>query len=603
MDCADFAENIPGKILRSLSSPSKMRAIKPEMYLSTRQRKDATYIGPHNWTGIQYLDPSKMTYIIMHGFKSSGKEPWVVAMKNKLLERADVNLIVIHWEQLCQCLNYVDAAHGTLIASDEIFRLFSHIRRLMEEQQSHEETHDWSSLYFIGHSLGAHISAQVSYLMSGDNFWQIKRITGLDPAQPCFQRVNFSLKLDKHDADFVDVIHTQAGNFRTFNFGLREDLGHMDFYVNGGVVQPACTAGLCSVGRHVCSHTLAHTYFTESISHSLNKNCQFMSFKWDGSQADAMSNFNLMRINASCHDCPRMGIDAPVYYSPGKYIVFTGAKAPYCSHPKPSADSLSSRLRRSTGSFPASIEDYPFVASIRVAGGHVCGGSILTKNIVLTASHCINQKSNPLNVISVKVGDADINHKGSWHSVVKIIQHEDNELEGDNVEFVKRHDVALIKLKTPIELNNKTIKVVKLFDATDNVWDYDMGILIGWGYILANIETDQSSTSENGTRFKNRKIGRVPRQLMDVELDIGPREKCDEFLRNDNSINEFCTYTLGRKGCSGDSGSPFMVNGRQAGINSWSSDICDSDANTSVFVDIAKYRSWIDQHVKILSRT
>ncbi|CAB0029931.1 unnamed protein product [Trichogramma brassicae] len=40
---------------------------------------------------------------------------------------------------------------------------------------------------------------------------RVKRITGLDPAQPCFKGVHLSLRLDKEDAEFVDVIHTQTG--------------------------------------------------------------------------------------------------------------------------------------------------------------------------------------------------------------------------------------------------------------------------------------------------------------------------------------------------------------------------------------------------------
>ncbi|KAJ8666958.1 hypothetical protein QAD02_008620 [Eretmocerus hayati] len=243
---------------------------------------------------------------------------------------ADFNVIIVNWETGSNGWNYVNAAYGTQTASIKIFRLLLDMRIQMEKQLSHKETHHWNSLYFVGHSLGAHISAQVSHLLSGDNFWQIKRITGLDPAQPCFQHVDFSLKLDHTDAEFVDVIHTQAGNYQTFNFGLREDLGHVDFYVNGGVVQPACIKASEVLEEHICSHKLAYSYFIESISHSLNKDCEFMSFEWDGSQADAMKNFDVMRMNGSCHDCPRMGIDAPVHYSPGKYIVFTGDQAPYC---------------------------------------------------------------------------------------------------------------------------------------------------------------------------------------------------------------------------------------------------------------------------------
>lgn len=58
---------------------------------------------------------------------------------------------------------------------------------------------------------------------------------GLDPALPFFATLNNEWKLDPNDAAFVDVIHTSAGVF-----GKLETLGHLDFYVNGGSLQPQC---------------------------------------------------------------------------------------------------------------------------------------------------------------------------------------------------------------------------------------------------------------------------------------------------------------------------------------------------------------------------
>lgn len=60
-------------------------------------------------------------------------------------------------------------------------------------------------------------------------------IVGLDPALPFFATNNLNRKLDASDADFVDVIHSNAGIF-----GKIEPSGHLDFYMNGGQIQPAC---------------------------------------------------------------------------------------------------------------------------------------------------------------------------------------------------------------------------------------------------------------------------------------------------------------------------------------------------------------------------
>lgn len=60
-------------------------------------------------------------------------------------------------------------------------------------------------------------------------------IAGLDPALPLFITASDEDKLDKSDAMFVDVIHSNA-----LIQGKIEQCGHADFYMNGGVLQPGC---------------------------------------------------------------------------------------------------------------------------------------------------------------------------------------------------------------------------------------------------------------------------------------------------------------------------------------------------------------------------
>ena len=66
-------------------------------------------------------------------------------------------------------------------------------------------------------------------------------ITGLDPAGPSHINVEAAFRLDKGDADQVDVIHTD-----TEGFGTKRDetVGHIDFFPNGGDKQPGCKINL-----------------------------------------------------------------------------------------------------------------------------------------------------------------------------------------------------------------------------------------------------------------------------------------------------------------------------------------------------------------------
>lgn len=63
----------------------------------------------------------------------------------------------------------------------------------------------------------------------------------MDPAQPLFENLDKAVRIDTSDADFVDVIHSNAKPTIPFiGFGMMRPVGHVDFYMNGGADQPGC---------------------------------------------------------------------------------------------------------------------------------------------------------------------------------------------------------------------------------------------------------------------------------------------------------------------------------------------------------------------------
>uniref|UniRef100_A0A2A4J690 Lipase domain-containing protein n=1 Tax=Heliothis virescens TaxID=7102 RepID=A0A2A4J690_HELVI len=112
-----------------------------------------------------------------------------------------------------------------------------------------------SDIHLIGHSLGSHISGFAGKSFTDLTGHRVGRITGLDPAGPCFSDVIETFRLNVRDADFVDVIHSNAGVF-----GVTEPIGHVDFYPNGGSLQPNCPPAAVS-----CSHSRAWLLFAESV--------------------------------------------------------------------------------------------------------------------------------------------------------------------------------------------------------------------------------------------------------------------------------------------------------------------------------------------------
>jgi hypothetical protein len=131
-------------------------------------------------------------------------------------------------------------------------------------------------LHAIGHSLGAHIVGTMSRTwtqLSGD---KPSRVTGLDPAGPIFVQNKHGLEthMIKHtDGEFVDIIHTCGAlnphaftMFRASRLGDLHQLGHADFYPNGGARQPGCGSVTGALGSAGCAHGRANKYYIESVS-------------------------------------------------------------------------------------------------------------------------------------------------------------------------------------------------------------------------------------------------------------------------------------------------------------------------------------------------
>ena len=118
----------------------------------------------------------------------------------------------------------------------------------------------------IGHSLGAHVMGNI-YNFGG---LSIDRISGLDPAGPCFENSIRDIHiadgrkwgLTKYSANFVDNIHTDGGYYGTYlSKGLIDILaGDPNIDQSGAGVQPTCST--CTLG---CCHKLAPEYYLYSI--------------------------------------------------------------------------------------------------------------------------------------------------------------------------------------------------------------------------------------------------------------------------------------------------------------------------------------------------
>nr|CAD7579321.1 unnamed protein product [Timema californicum] len=135
--------------------------------------------------------------------------------------------------------------------------------------------------------MGAHIVAYVGQNVSG-----IARITALDPTENGFETHPKIVRLDADDAVLVEAIHTAiTPAMPGYAGGSNIPVGDVDFYLNGGMIQPGCHPGNISVQssadflkipdrivRNVtgCSHFRAVDVYIEAVT---NTSCLFWGRK------------------------------------------------------------------------------------------------------------------------------------------------------------------------------------------------------------------------------------------------------------------------------------------------------------------------------------
>lgn len=105
---------------------------------------------------------------------------------------------------------------------------------------------------------------------------------------------------------------------------------------------------------------------------------------------------------------------------------------------------------------------------------HFCGGSIIGDKLILTAAHCLVHFNKDYSKVSVLVGTTQRSSGGTRHYIENAQLHE---------KFMNlvSNDIAVIKLKTAIRLDNKTRAIIS-FKGEQDIDGKLPVILTGWGF-------------------------------------------------------------------------------------------------------------------------
>lgn len=185
--------------------------------------------------------------IYHYGFSQSDTSDNVLDVIRSYNSHGDFNFILIY---------YLSATTNIVTNAREIGDALAdcYIRLL-------DNGHPMERLHLVGFSLGAQIQAIASRAVQTrtNRRLVVGRLTGLDPVQVQTVLLPLIGRLSSADASFVDSIHTEGESF-----GDHQSIGHVAYFVNGGVAQPFCTSGITTIAQ-TCSHNFAATAWAESI--------------------------------------------------------------------------------------------------------------------------------------------------------------------------------------------------------------------------------------------------------------------------------------------------------------------------------------------------
>jgi secreted trypsin-like serine protease len=234
------------------------------------------------------------------------------------------------------------------------------------------------------------------------------------------------------------------------------------------------------------------------------------------------------------------------------------------------------------GGDEADAGEWPWQVSLQVDGEHLCGGTLVALDRVLTAAHCTDGLG--ASDMTVVAGTVDLGDDDDRRDVVVLEQHEDYDPDHTS------NDLSLLTLDAPFT-EGAGIEPAAIPDpatARALVASGDDVVVTGFG-----------ATSEDGD---------ISQRLLEAEITvIGDDECTDRYAEDGDVVFGETQVCAGRDrghvdACYGDSGGPLVAPADDeraswflVGVVSWGAG-CGRPLRPTVYTEVAAFVDWLAAH-------
>ncbi|RMZ73582.1 trypsin [Pyrenophora seminiperda CCB06] len=188
------------------------------------------------------------------------------------------------------------------------------------------------------------------------------------------------------------------------------------------------------------------------------------------------------------------------------------------------------------GGTTAASGEFPYIASLQYGGQHLCGGSLINANTVVTAAHCSVSSviGSGTSNLKIRLGSLSRTSGGTLVSVSQVIVHPNYKSSSQD------YDIAIWKLATSVPASG-TIGYVNLASSGSDPAAGSTVTVAGWGTLSSG--------------------GSSPNALYKVSVPIVSRTSCRSSYGTSSITNNMVCAGLaagGKDSCQGDSGGPLV---------------------------------------------